>query len=120
MSKLYHLLMEVKGEAEYTIWSWALANYFKVRKILPLIVNVKTDEEKCSFSVTRGGNITLREGWSQNPDMTAYSKYSTLESIISKRNIQKLHKGLHEGKIRIEGHTTKGGNTIQEIGMVGD
>ena len=120
MSKLYHLLMRLKGEAEYTFWSWALANYFEARKILPLIVNLKTDKGKCSFSVSRGGDISLREGMSKSPDMTAYSDYSALERIISKKSIQKLHEALREGKIRIKGHTIKGGITIQEIRKVGD
>lgn len=107
--------MKVKGQAEYTIWSWALVHYFESRKCLPLKVNVKAVGDKSNFSVARNGNIILSEGWCQDPDFSVYSAYSALENLISKKNRQEFQKELGERKIRIEGHTAKGEVVIQEL-----
>jgi len=120
MSKLYHELMKVKGKAEYAIWYWASENYFKVRKVLPLIVNLTANEEECSFLIALGGSIALREGWSRNPDITFRTTLSVLENMISSKDKQDLYKAMQNRKMKIEEHTTRGKYAIQELKVQDD
>ena len=107
--------MKRKGEAEYAIWSWASENYFRVRKVLPLIVNVSANEEKCSFLIALGGSIALREGWSGKPDITFRTTLPVLETIVSSKENQDLLVALQKRKLKIEEHTTRGRYVVQEL-----
>jgi hypothetical protein len=76
-----------------------------VRSQLPQSWNFKTEEETASFTISKDGKASIREGLVNDPDVTIEWKHALLCAVLKGRSLEGIPPG-EEPMVTV--HSTKG------------
>ena len=111
-SNLFKFAEKLRIEAENGIKAELSRRSFLERVgfglIMPLKVNVVTDQGAVSLTILKDGTVQLSEYLSSNPDNVVQASFETLENLYRTRDRNEFARAEIEGKIRITSKGLKG------------
>jgi hypothetical protein len=106
------LLSRIRKEAEEGIKAELARRGFVDRSVfgmfMPLIINIITEADQASITISKDGSIEMKRRLSQKPDITLRADFGMLSELYHSRSRQEFRAAESQGKIEIRSNTAKG------------